>query len=426
MDLIVARNFLIALLIGALVGIEREKKKADDPGQSFGGIRTYTLLSLLGAAAAWLSRELGTPWLLAAVLLVVGAAVVASYVLQARSSPDMPGLTSEVAAVFVCVLGALVVVGNAMLAVALAVVTSALLAFKQPLHGMVKRIGTDDLFAGIKLLIASCIVLPLLPDHALDPWGALNPYALWLLVILISALSLMGYVAVRLLGPSRGAAVTGLAGGLVSSTATTLSFARQSATQADGGGHALAAGVLLSWLVMAARLLVVVALLNPGLASVLAAPLGVLAATTAAFAARHYWASRSEAGGSASASGGSPGLSVRNPFSLAAAMQFGALFAIVMLATRLAQLHAPQVGVYLVSVLAGLVDVDAIALSMARMPADGDNSVGAVAITLAALSNTTVKAAMVTLLGRGPLRRHMLVAAAAIVLATAGAAWLLA
>lgn len=426
MDPIVARNFLIALLIGALIGIEREKKKADEPGQSFGGIRTYTLLSLLGAAAAWLSRELGTPWLLAAVLLVVGAAVVASFVLQARSSPDMPGLTSEVAAVVVCVLGALVVVGNAMLAVALAVVTSALLAFKQPLHSMVKRIGTDDLFAGIKLLIASCIVLPLLPDHALDRWGALNPYALWLLVILISALSLLGYVAVRLLGPSRGAAVTGLAGGLVSSTATTLSFARTSAAQPDADGHALAAGVLLAWLVMAARLLVVVTLLNAPLAGVLAAPLGVLATMTAVFAARHYLASRSSVGPAGALPAGVADLAVRNPFSLAAAAQFGALFALVMLATRLAQLHAPEVGVYLVSVLAGLVDVDAIALSMARAPVVPGSTVGAVAITLAVVSNTIVKTAMVALLGRGALRRHIGRAAAAIVPAAAAMAWWLA
>lgn len=413
MDLIVARNFLIALLIGALIGIEREKKKVSDPGQAFGGIRTYTLLALLGAASAWLGRELGTPWILAATLVVVGGAVVASYVLQSRGSAEMPGLTSEVAALVVVMLGAMVVVGNPMLAVALAVITSALLAFKQPLHGMVQRIGTDDLFAGIKLLIASFIVLPLLPDHTLDRWGAINPFTLWLLVIMISALSLLGYVAVRLLGQSNGSAITGIAGGLVSSTATTLSFARSSVTE-PGDGHALAAGTLLSWLVMALRVGVVVAMLNAALLPTLAVPLGAMAASTAALALWHYHAGRRAATGRRRGTGHAE-VVVRNPFSLTAAMRFGALFALVMLATRLAQQHSPDVGVYLVSALAGLVDVDAIALSMARQAETAERmDQAALAITIAVLSNTLVKGGMVAVLARGPLRRQVVLATAVI------------
>ena len=143
---------------------------------------------------------------------------------------EAPGLTSELAAIVVFLLGGMVMVGDRALAVALAVVTSAVLAYKQPLHGLVRRIDRDDLFAGIKLLIASFIVLPLLPDRAIDPWDAINPYRLWLLVIMISALSLVGYVAMRWLGTAHGTAVTGIAGGLVSSTAATLSFARAART----------------------------------------------------------------------------------------------------------------------------------------------------------------------------------------------------
>lgn len=412
-DPIVARNFLIALLIGALIGIEREKKKDIDPGQAFGGIRTYTLLALLGAASAWLARELQTPWVFAAMLLVVGAAVVASYVRQGQGSSDVPGLTSEVAALVVCLLGAMVVVGDATLAVALAVITSALLAYKQPLHGMVQRIGTNDLFAAIKLLIASCIVLPLLPDHTLDRWQAINPYTLWLLVILISAMSLLGYVAVRLLGASNGAALTGIAGGLVSSTATTLSFARSSVTM-HGNGQALCAGVLLSWCVMALRVLVLVALLNTALLPALLLPFGAMAGTTGAFALWHYLAGRRAPTSPA------PGtVSVSNPFSLTAAMRFGALFALVMLATRIAQLHAPGFGVYLVSALAGLVDVDAITLSLARQSSDAAAlTQAALAITIAVLSNTLVKAGMVLVLGRGPMRGQIALATGAILAVT--------
>lgn len=418
MDLDTARNFLIALAIGALVGVEREKRRAAEPGQSFGGIRTYTLLALVGAASAWLARTQGFPWLLAVVLAVVGAAVVASHVLQSRE-PDAPqGLTSEVAALAVCLLGAMVVSGDAALAVALAVVTSALLAFKQPLHSLVRRIEADDLFAGIKLAIASFIVLPLLPNHTLDPWGALNPYTLWLLVILISTLSLVGYVAVRALGTTYGTAITGLAGGLVSSTATTASFARTSQTMTSAAdAHALAAGILLSWLVMFIRVAVLVALIEIRLLPVLAAPLAAMAALALGFA---LWHGRASLVRKQPAEGAE--VEVRNPFSLSAAVQFGALFAVVLVAVKLAQLHAPGVGVYLVAVLAGLVDVDAIVLSLSQQAADfATLPTAAIGIALAVVSNTVVKCGIVLLQGRGAVRGH-LVRSSAVLLAAGLAA----
>jgi len=361
MDWGVARNFLIALLIGALVGIEREKKKGLEPSHSFGGIRTYTLLALVGAASAWLARALAMPWVFVIVLAVVGAAVVASYVVQNRRADDHAlGLTSEVAALAVCLLGAMVVEGNPSLAVALAVVTSAVLAYKQPLHGLVGRIDGEDLLAAIKLLIASFIVLPLLPDRPMDPWGAINPYELWLLVILISALSLVGYVAVRWLGPRRGTAMTGLAGGLVSSTATTLSFARNSQLAgSDPSGHALAVGVLLSWLVMCGRTLVLVAVVNRALLPRVLVPLLAMAAATALLLLWHWRAGLRDA-----VLAVEPAPQVSNPFSLSAAVKFGAVFAAVLLAAKLVQDRAPQwtLGV---AALAGSVDVDAITLSMA-------------------------------------------------------------
>jgi uncharacterized membrane protein YhiD involved in acid resistance len=223
-----AGDFAIALLLGALVGIEREKRKSeeDDTGH-IAGLRTFTLLALLGAVAGWLSRETSSPWILATALLTVGAFVTAGYFVNAKPGPDAKGLTTEVAAPIVFLLGAMVMLGHQAVAIGLGVVTAAVLAYKQPLHGFVERLGWDDVYAGVRLLIATFIALPLLPDRAIDPWGALNPYKLWLLVILISSLSLVGYVLTRWLGPARGAALTGLTGGLVSSTAVTLSFSRE-------------------------------------------------------------------------------------------------------------------------------------------------------------------------------------------------------
>lgn len=419
MDLAVARNFLIALLIGALVGIDREKKKGVEPGHTFGGIRTYTLLALVGAASAWLARALAMPWVFVMVLAVVGAALVASYVVQNRNqAAGAPGLTGEVAALVVCLLGAMAVVGDPALAVALGVVTSALLAYKQPLHGLVGRLDSEDLLAGIKLLSASFIVLPLLPNGPVDPWGALNPYELWLLVILISALSLVGYVAIRWLGAAHGTAITGLAGGLVSSTATTLSFARSShADERMGGAHALATGVLLSWLVMLARVIVLVAVVNRALLPQVLWPLLAMAVVNAALVAWHYRAGLAEP---CPACG--PGPRVGNPFSLTAATRVGAVFAVVQLGVKLVQDHAPgwMLGM---AALAGSVDVDAITLSLANGASSPARwAPAALAIAVAVIANTVVKCCLVLALGHGPLRRHVALASLAILLVGGGVA----
>jgi uncharacterized membrane protein (DUF4010 family) len=413
MDLEVARNFLVALLIGALVGIDRERKKAAEPGGSFGGIRTHILFALIGAASSRLALERGSPWVFAVALAVVGAAVVASYV-RGRPGQDAPqGLTSEMAAIAVFLLGAMAAAGEAELAVALGVVTSAVLAFKQPLHGAVHRLDTADVFAGLKLLIASFIVLPLLPDKTIDPWQAINPYKLGLLVVLISALSLMGYVAVRWLGSARGSAITGLAGGLVSSTATTLNFARSSRDDADGDGHALSAGILLAWLMMFARMAVLIAVINRPLLAAAWPPIAVMGAVTGAFAAWHY-----RAGLARTRSNARP-LTIHNPFSLMAATRFAALFAAVLLIVKLAQRHAPEHGVYVVAALAGSVDVDAITLSMADAARGADGFASAsTAIVIAAIANTAVKCAAVVALGTGRVRAQVGIASAALLAAS--------
>lgn len=410
MDLDTARNFLIALLIGALVGIDRERKKAAEPGQSFGGIRTHILLALVGAASARLSVELSMGWLFGVTLAVIGAAVVTSYLSNLREHDDAHGLTSEVAAIAVFLLGAMAVAGEADLAVALGVVTSAVLAFKQPLHGAVQRLDTQDVFAGLKLLIASFIVLPLLPDAPIDPWQAINPYKLWLLVTLISALSLAGYVAVRWLGSTHGSALTGLAGGLVSSTATTLSFARSSRDTAEDDGHALAAGILLAWLVMFVRVLVLIAVINRPLLLAAWPPIAAMGAVTGAFAAWHLRAGLAHARGATQQE-----VPVSNPFSLAAAARFGALFAAVLLVIELAEQHAPGQGVYLIAALAGSADVDAITLSMADAARSGDGFAQATAaIVIAVVANTVVKCAAVLALGAGRVRGQVGVATVAV------------
>jgi uncharacterized membrane protein (DUF4010 family) len=417
-DVTVVRNFLIALLIGALVGIEREKTKLATGEIRFGGLRTFILFAQAGAVGAWLSLHFGTAWIFVTVLLGLTAAVITGYVLENRITPKSVGLTTEIAAITVCLLGGTVMAGYPALGVALAILTSSILAFKQPLHGVVERLGTEDIYAGLKLLIATFIVLPLLPNAPVDPWQALNPYKLWLLVILISSLSLVGYVAVRVLGSARGAAVTGLAGGLASSTAVTLSFARQSRLDHGARAHdALAAGILIAWAVMFVRVVLTVAIVNRGLVAALLIPFGAMATAALICAGFFYRRPQDEAAVATD-------VPVRNPFSLTAATQFGLLFAAVLLIVRLAQQYAADRGLYLVAGIAGLTDVDAITLSMAEFArAGGAQSVAATAISVAAVANTVVKAGLIGVLGSPELRRRVWVPAP-LILASGLVPWL--
>ena len=366
---------------------------------------------MLGAIGGWLAKLLDFPWILVAVLLATLVAVVASYVVAARVQPDALGLTTELAALAICLLGAMVMLGHREIAVALAIAIAAALAYKEPLHGMVSRLGAEDVYAGVRLLAATFIVLPLLPDRAVDPWGALNPQKLWLLVLLISGLSLVGYVAVRLLGPNRGIPLTGLTGGLVSSTAVTLSFARQSREK----GHArsvpaFACGILVAWGVMFLRVLATVLIVNRALLPRLVVPFLAMTAVTAGLAWTMY--RRAADDGPAGSS-----VPLSNPFSLTSAAKFAALFALVLLLVAFVQQNFPPEGVYVVAALAGTTDVDAITLSMSEYAQRGELDVAVTAIVIAALTNTVVKALMVTGLGAPGLRRPILIGAAGIVLA---------
>jgi uncharacterized membrane protein (DUF4010 family) len=423
LDFAAVENFGTALLIGALIGIEREKRKATEVKPGIGGLRTFILIALLGAIAGWMADTLDMPWLLFAALLVVGASVLAGYVLAARQDPDSLGLTTESAAVVVFLLGTMSTLGFRELAVALGIVTAAVLAYKQPLHGLVGRIGWDDIFAGLRLLIATFIVLPLLPDRTIDPWDALNPYSLWLLVLLISSLSLVGYVATRWLGADRGTVLTGLTGGLVSSTAVTLAFAKQSrADSRTATAYALACGMLLAWSIMFGRVIAEVLVVNRALVGQVLIPFALMGAS-AAIAAWLYF--RFSVSSQDTTAGRAREVPLKNPFSLTEAAKFGAFFALILLLVKLVQVYLPGKGLYMVAALAGLTDVDAITLSMAEYAKTGDPQTAINAIVVAALTNTVVKCAMAASLGGAALRRPVLIGAAAIITAGIGSIVLL-
>lgn len=393
-------RFAIALLIGALIGIEREKTQRQ-AGESATGLRTFILIAQAGAVAAWLSHEVQEPLLFVGVAVVCAVFILAGYRAHVRTAPTSFGLTTEFAALVAYLLGGVALFGYPQLAVGLAIVTSAVLAFRQVLHGVVERLGWDDIYATLKLLIVIFIVLPVVPRHAVDPWGVINPYAMTWLVILIAGLSLLGYVVARWLGPGHGSVVTGLAGGLVSSTAVTLSLSRRSRDADEAGvGATLASGVLLSWAVMFVRVIVEAFVVNPVLAQHLMVPMGVMALIAAGGAIVSHRAGVRIPGAAES-------LSLKNPFSLSFAIKFAILFVAVAVLVNRAQALASGGAVYVVSALAGLTDVDAITLSVAREAGHASVGTGVTAVTVAVLANTLVKTGLVWWVGSRGLRARV-------------------
>jgi uncharacterized membrane protein (DUF4010 family) len=406
MDFRLLQAFGTALFIGALVGTERTQHRQGEPS-GFAGIRTFILFAELGAVLAFLSERLKSFLPFGLGLVCVAMVVTAAYIVQRWTRESDAGMTTEVTALLVYVLGGLALMNQAILAVALAIVTAALLATKQALHEGVRRISHVELLAALRLLFASFIVLPILPRQPVDPWGALNPHKLWLLVILISALSMVGYVAVRVLGAARGIVITGFFGGIVSSTAATLTFARQS-RETEISSHALAAGTLISWTVMFLRVIVLVALLRWSLFPRVFVPLLLLAVLGGLLCAGALFRTQQVVGHQ-------PVLtreaSFTNPFRLISAVKFALVFAAVLLASKIVNRYSPGVGMYWLSAIAGSTDVDAIVLSIAEMGKnDGARTVMlAQSILIAGAANTLVKYGLVAGLGSSALRRTLLV-----------------
>jgi len=348
-------------------------------------------VALAGGVATLLARGLG-PWIALVTFLLLAVPVAIAYADDIRQGRDR-GLTSETAFVVTFLLGALGLsegilppeVNRQLLVASLGVAVTALLSMKEALHDWAAKVSKEDLYATVKFLVIAVIVLPILPNKTWDPLEVLNPFHIGLMITLIAGIGFAGYVAFRMLGPGRGLAATGLLGGLVSSTAVTLSLSGR-AKEHPGIADACAAGMVLAWTVMCPRVIAVVAVVHPDLARRLALPLGAAAVAGALASAVLYRKTRTGAAESEP-------VVLKNPFELGTAVKFGALFALVLVLSKLAVNQFGGRGLVVTGVLAGTTDVDAVALSAAKL-ATGEFGLGvAVAAILAACgSNTLVKA----------------------------------
>jgi uncharacterized membrane protein (DUF4010 family) len=396
-------RFGAALAIGVLIGLQREYSYGGPEEEIFAGVRTFALIALLGATAALISDELASPWGFVGMVIPMGALVVMAHLISAWQQGGA-GLTTEVATLLAFSAGALCYWEYLALGAAVGVATTVLLSLKPEMHAFAQQITREDVYATLKFAVITVIVLPVLPNRGFGPppLDVLNPYQIWLMVVLISGISFLGYVMIKVVGPRRGISLTGVLGGIVSSTPVTLSFAQRSQEE-EGLGRSFALAIIVAWSMTFVRVLVEVATINRALFSALWPPLVAASAVGLAYGGYLYLSQRPPEEAEE--------VAFSNPFELGAALKFGLLFAVVLLISKAASLYAGNVGVYLSSFISGLPDADAVTLSMAQLSGAREGlslATGARAIVIGAMSNTLAKGGIVVATGSAELRRGIL------------------
>lgn len=389
-------ELVVALAVGgglaAAVGLERQLGEGDQRT----GARTFALYGVWGVAAAH-AGDLYGGTAFGALALGFLTLVVVSYVLDVQVTGDR-GTTTEAAQVATFVVGVLAYGSEWIAAVALAVATAVIVGAKTAVHQFAGRVSKEDSRSALQFAVVTGVVLPLVPNEAFGPYGAINPREIWLMVVFVTAIGFVGYVGLRVVG-GRSLALTGVLGGVASSTAVTLGLSRLS--RLSGGlGPALAAGIVGASTLMFPRVLVEAAATAPAMAIRLAPAMGMLTAATGA--ATVWWLRRPVVGT------GPTSVPVRNPLTLTVAVQFGVLYGVIVLLARALMAEVSTDSLVLLGAISGLADVDAITLTAGNLVADGlEVETGARAVLVATASNTLVKVGLVWGLGTRGLARSV-------------------
>ena len=385
-------ELIVPLAIGLLIGTERgwsHRHQSDD--KLIAGIRTFGLSGLLGGIATMLA---GIFQFFTWVVIFGGFVllVVAAYIGDLKDNPDR-GLTTEIALLLTFLLGSLSVLGHMGLASGLAAVIALLLSLKEVLHAGLRKLTGDELSGALKLLFISLVMLPVLPNEGMGPWAVFNPYSIWWMVVLISALGFAAYVAMKIAGTNYGLLLTALLGGIVSSTAMTLTLSRMHHHKTLH--NILSAGLLLTSALMFPRVLVEMSVINPGLTSQLTAPLvtaGLVYVSGAIVLA--VVATREPVNLSESTQ------LLHNPFELGPALRFALLLTAIVFLVEAGQRYLGDAGVFAIAALSGMTDVDAITLSLSKAALKNlDAQTAAIGIGLAVISNSLVKAGLIMVIG---------------------------
>ncbi len=404
-------RFGSAILIGTLIGLQREYAYGSKENNGlFAGARTYGLMALFGASGALLADIMATTWVFIAVVILLGVMVVVAYFITA-SERDEIGLTSEVAALLTILIGGICYYHSIEFAVALGVATTVLLAVKWEFKKLITIITREDVYATLQFAVITVIILPILPNSTFGPppLDVLNPYQVWEMVVFISGINFLGYILIKIVGPQRGLGISGVLGGLASSTATTMSFSQRSKTQ-EGLDKPFAVAIITGWVIMFVRIIVEVAVVNRKLLPMVWPAMAAMGGAGLIYAIYLYYSQSAL---------DEEEMQISNPFELGPAIKFGLIYALVLLVTKAAELYIGEKGIFLTSFLAGLADVDAITLSISDLTRTGGTVsllTGRTGIVLAAISNTASKGALVFFLGSKNLRLRVLPAIVLILL----------
>lgn len=384
----------ITLAIGLLIGLERGWHMRDKgEGMRIAGLRTYGLIALLGGLWGILAQQAGI-LLLGFAFLALTSVLLIAYSKSLSKFEDY-SITSMVASLITFTLGTLTVFGHSMLTSATAVVITLLLGFKPLLHSWMNKLEQHELEATLKFLLISVVMLPILPDQSFDPWGVLNPYLIWWLVVLIAGISYLGYFAIRIVGNRHGPVLIGIFGGLVSSSALTLNLSRLSKAHPDMQ-NALTAGILTACATMFVRTLLLTSILNPALFQILIPSLSLMGIFTYLMA-YVLWKNAQEFQANEE-------VRLENPFQLAIAIKFGAFLVIILLLSKLLKTYFGDMGSYFIAAVSGIADVDPITLSMSQLSKQGFGlTVAARAIFIAVAVNSAVKSIVALVIGNRAL-----------------------
>ncbi len=390
-ELEILKRLALSLTIGLLIGTERGwHERLLKEGTRVAGIRTFGLIGFLGGLTALLSHG-GNPVFISLGFFGFILIVIASYIKSTRDQNQDVGTTTEMASLVTFLLGATAVIGHLSIAASGAVVTVLVLGTKPLLHGWLKRLEGKELAAAAKLLLISVVLLPILPNRGYGPWQSLNPYVIWWMVVLVATISFAGYIGVKVAGPRIGILLTSILGGLVSSTALTLTFSKISRKSPKLYGL-MAAGIVAASATMFPRILMEVGVVNRSLLPNLLLPMGIMTIASYMAAIGLWYFSRDRVK--------PEGHWLDNPLELTTALQFGALLALIMFLAKAMKAWLGNSGLYYLSAISGITDVDAITLSLAQMAKlDLDANTAVTGIVLAATVNTVVKGIMASVFG---------------------------
>jgi len=392
MDLIpVLQQLLFGVFLGSVIGLEREKKSQRKGGKGFAGIRTFALLGMSGVLLAIIETvSIEFFWIIGGGLM---ALLLASYVSSVIKFDDIGG-TTELSLFAVLMSGYFLGIEESILATSVIIITLLLLQSKKALHYLAGKITKTEFNSIVQFIIIALIILPLLPDKNFGPYEAFNPYVTWMMVVLISAISFAGYLGIKLFGAEKGISLTGFLGGMISSTAVSLSFS-QNSKKYKRIVSPFVFGIVIASTAMFFRIFAEIMVLNPDLANNLWIPMFSAGCTGLILSGLIWYFDLKNTKTSKLVEKGTE-ISLGKPLDLLGAIKFGLLFALILLVSKAMGAEFGDKGIYLTSVISGLVDTDAISVSLANLAKEGlDHKTAVIGITIATLTNTFVKAGIV-------------------------------